>query len=255
MAYDIDISSGNARLDHYLEHGYEDVRGMSSRFAAAIAGHLIRFQSAHGISGDIAEIGAFKGRFFIAMAMGLQPGEKGLAIDVFNWPNERCLDDFLANCARHGVSGEQMIVWKTDTRGMSAAELSARIGGQKVRFFHIDGDHSDECLSKDLDLATAVLHEKGLMCLDDILHPGYPTLVLTVMKYLDAHPEMVVHAIIDREDIVAAPKFLIGRRETVDLYATELMRAYPQFIFVMGADFVSYGALVLTPKPRLAEVD
>jgi hypothetical protein len=161
----------------------------------------------------------------------------------------------LANCARHGVNRDSMIVWKTDTRGMTAEMLSAKLGGQKVRFFHIDGDHSDECLSKDLELATAVLHEKGLLCLDDILHPGYPTLVLTVMRYLERHPEMVVHAIIDREDIVAAPKFLIGRRETVDLYVTELMRAYPQFIFVMGADFVSYGALVLTPKPRLAEVD
>lgn len=255
MAHDIAISSGNAALDSYLEHDYEVVRGMSSRFAAAISGHLIRFQSAQGITGDLAEIGAFKGRFFIAMMKGIQPGEKGLAIDVFDWPNERCLDDFLANCARHGVNRDSMIVWKTDTRGMTAEMLSAKLGGQKVRFFHIDGDHSDECLSKDLELATAVLHEKGLLCLDDILHPGYPTLVLTVMRYLERHPEMVVHAIIDREDIVAAPKFLIGRRETVDLYVTELMRAYPQFIFVMGADFVSYGALVLTPKPRLAEVD
>jgi len=251
----IAISSGNAALDAYLDRDYEAVRGMSSRFAAAISGHLIGFQSRVGIHGDVAEIGAFKGRFFIAMMKGVQPDEKGLAIDVFNWPNERCLDDFLANCEAHGIARDAMVVWKTDTRTMTPEALSARIGGRKVRFFHIDGDHSDECLSKDLELATAVLHEKGLLCLDDMLHPGYPTLVATVLRYLEAHPEMVVLAIIDREDIVAAPKFLIGRRETVDLYCNELNRAFPQFMFVMGADFVSYGALVLTPFPRLAEVD
>ena len=66
----IDIASGHAAIDRYLADGYLRVRGMSSRFTAAICGHLIRRQTARGIGGDIAEIGAFEGRFFIAMALG-----------------------------------------------------------------------------------------------------------------------------------------------------------------------------------------
>jgi hypothetical protein len=251
----IAITSGIERLDRYLDHGYEAVLGMSSRFAAAITGFLLKHQSANGIAGDIAEIGTFKGRFFIAMMMGLKPGERGLGIDTFDWPSQTCWDEFLANCDAHGIDRANYTAWKTDTRGMSAQDLAAKLGGRKVRFFHIDGDHSDLCLSKDLELAYAVLHEKGILCLDDILHPGYPTLVATVMRFLEKHRELRVFLIIDREDIVAAPKFCICRAEAVPLYEAALMAAYQPFHYILGADFIDYGAVVLTPFPRLAKVD
>lgn len=249
------VSSGSARLDAFLADGYESVKGMSSRFAAAITGHLLLRQTALGISGEIAEIGAFKGRFFIAMMMCAADGEKGLAIDVFSWPTDATYDEFLANCARHGIPETAMTVWKADTRDVSVADLAPKLGGRKVRFIHIDGDHSDICLSKDLELATAVLHENGLICLDDMLHPGYPTLVATVMRYLENHPEMRVLCIIDREDIVAAPKFVICRASAVHLYEDDLMTSFAPYHFVMGGDFVTHWCVVLTPQPRLAVVD
>ena len=79
-----DISSGHPAIDLYLAESYERVRGMSSRFAAAICGHLIRRQSELGIRGDLIEIGTFEGRFFIAMALGLAAGETALGIDRFD---------------------------------------------------------------------------------------------------------------------------------------------------------------------------
>jgi len=66
----IEIASGHPAIDRYLAESYEQVRGMSSRFAAAICGHLIRRQSELAIAGDLVEIGTFEGRFFIAMALG-----------------------------------------------------------------------------------------------------------------------------------------------------------------------------------------
>lgn len=251
----IPISSGLPRLDAYLDSGYHRVLGMSSRFSAAIAGRLLKIQTELGVGGDIAEIGTFKGRYFIAMMLALVNGERGLGIDTFDWPTPACWDEFLANCEAHGIERARFDAWKADTRTLPVEALKARLGGRKVRFFHVDGDHSDLCLSRDLELATAVLHPQGVICLDDMLHPGYPTLVATVLRYLERRREMRVFCIIDREDIVAAPKFLIGRRDAVDPYEQRLMAAYPQFHFVMGADFVDYGALVLTPWPRLAKVD
>src|SRR6476646_7958735 len=84
----IDIASGHAKLDAFLADGYLRIRGMSSRFAAAICGHAMGRQSELGITGDILEIGTFEGRFFIAMALLLEPGEHALGIDVFNWPDQ-----------------------------------------------------------------------------------------------------------------------------------------------------------------------
>lgn len=250
----LDISSGHPAIDHYLAEGYEQVRGMSSRFAAAICGHLIHRQSAIGIAGDVVEIGTFEGRFFIAMALGLAADEHALGIDVFDWPDAGVLDRFLANCHTHRLARERFTAWKANSSSISVADIRRKLASRQSRFFHIDGNHSYQSLSKDLALAHAVLHPQGIVCVDDILHPGYPTLVTAVLDYLNQTPQMRVLCIIDREDIVAASKFLICPAAAVALYEKELMTAFARFQFVLGADMVDYSARVLTPNPRLADI-
>src|SRR3989304_9003048 len=118
----IDIASGPAAIDRYLAESYERLRGMSSRFAAAICGHLIRRQTELGIGGELVEIGTFEGRFFIAMALGLAPGEKAIGIDRFDWPNAGVEGRFLANCAAHGIASERFVSWKADSREIARSE-------------------------------------------------------------------------------------------------------------------------------------
>src|SRR3954468_14456213 len=118
------FSSGNPAVDRYIAEGYETVRGMSSRFAATICGHLIRRQTELGITGHIAEIGTFEGRFFIAMALGLAEGERALGIDTFNWPNDGLLDLFHSHCARLGLARERYAAIKAHSR----ERLSKRSG-------------------------------------------------------------------------------------------------------------------------------
>ena len=123
--------SGILAVDRYLEDGYTSVVGMSSRLAAAITCGLLRIQTEFGIAGPVAEIGTFEGRFFIAMAHALAPGEKALGIDLFDWPNPQVLDRFHANCARHGVPEAKLITWKADSRSMKADTRSARMSHVK----------------------------------------------------------------------------------------------------------------------------
>jgi hypothetical protein len=251
----IDIASGHPAIDRYLGDSYERVRGMSSRFAAAICGHLIARQSALGIGGDMVEIGTFEGRFFIAMALGLAPDEKAVGIDRFDWPDAGIEGRFLANCATHGIAPDRYVCWKADSREIAPADLREKLGAHLVRFAHIDSHHSRECLTNDLELIRAVLHQDGIICLDDMLHPGYPMVVTAVFDWLARHPGMRLFCVIDREDIVAAPKFLICREASRALYEPDLLNAFSRFHFTMNADMESYFALVLTPQPRLAEVE
>jgi len=251
----IDISSGDARLDAYLADGYVRVRGMSSRFAAAICGHLLRQQSARGIAGDLVEIGTFEGRFFVAMALLLGPREHALGIDVFTWPSPAVYDHLKENCAAAGLAEASYTAWKVDTRTIGAADLRARLPAGRARFIHIDGEHAPECLHNDLELAHAVLHPGGVVALDDMLHPGYPTLITTVLDYLERHPEMRVFCIVDRESITAAAKFLLCRAEWVEPYQRGLMKAFPQFHYLLGADIMGQLSLVLTPDPTLPKVE
>jgi len=250
----IDIASGHAAIDRYLANGYAKVRGMSSRFAAAICGHLIRRQSEFGVSGDMVEIGTFEGRFFIAMALGLIRNEHALGIDRFDWPDDRVRTRLLDNCTAMGLAPDRVEAWQQDSRSLAPAELRRRLNGHGARFIHIDGDHTHESLAHDLELAHAVLNARGVIALDDMLHPGYPTLIATVIEYLARHLEMRVMCIIDREDISAAAKFLICRTDVADVYEHDLMRSFARFHFEPGARMMGHVALVLTPEPRLAEI-
>ena len=246
--------SGNPAVDRYITQGYETVRGMSSRFAATISGHVIRRQSELGITGHIAEIGTFEGRFFSAMALGLGPGEHALGIDTFSWPNDGLLDLFHSHCARHGLPRERYTAHKGNVRDLAPDDIRKTLGGP-VRFWHVDGDHSREHLTADLDLAAATLHPKGIICLDDMLHPGYPLLVVAVHEWMERHPDWRVLCVIDREDIVAAAKFMICHKDVVPLFEQDLMDSFKAQHFVLGSEWGRSFCVVLTPKPRLATVD
>jgi predicted O-methyltransferase YrrM len=251
----IDISSGNTRLDAFLANDYMRIRGMSSRFAAAICGRLLAWQSGRGINADLLEIGTFEGRFFVTIAMLLQKGEHAVGIDVFTWPSPAVYDHLLANCAAAGLDRSSYTIWKVDTRLITPADLRAKLPSGSARFIHVDGEHTQACLTQDLELAHATLHPSGVMVLDDMLHPGYPTLITTVLAYLERHPEMRVMCIVDRETITAAAKFVICREECVEFYQRDLMVSFKAFHYALGAEIMGHLALVLTPDPTLPAVE
>jgi len=247
-------SSGQAAVEAYLADGYDRVIGMSSRFAAAICARLLRLQGEEGVTGPIAEIGAFEGRFFIALAHALEPGEIALAIDIFEWPDAGVEQRFEANCERYGIAPQRRRTIKIDAGTMAPADLIGHADGARLRLIHIDGEHSRQALAKDLALATACLGEGGLIVLDDMLHPGYPTLMVAVQAYLEANPEIVPLCIIDRETIVGATKFVLCQRDWFERYQTRLLDIFKDWIWPLGADFEPHWCLVLSQDTRLAEI-
>jgi Methyltransferase domain len=249
------VHSGIPAVDAYLDDGYDKVIGMSSRFSAAICCGLLRIQSELGVKGPVAEVGAFEGRFFIALAKSLHDGERALGVDVFEWPNAQVIDRFEANCVRHGVPADKRITWKADSNKMSPQELLAKLDGEKARLIHVDGEHTQAALTKDLELATAVIGDGGVIVLDDMLHPGYPTLMVAVQAYLARHPEMTVLCIIDRESIFAATKFILCQRTWFKRYEADLLDAYRDNVWPMGANFEPHWCLVLALDTRLAPLE
>ena len=251
----LDISSGDPTFDRFLRQSYYRVPGMSSRFAAAICGQLIQRQTDLAIDGDIVEIGTLEGRFFIAMALGLSAGQKAVAIDRFQWPDSGIEQRFIANCAAHGITSSELISWKADSRQITSDALRDKLSKRAIRFAHIDGDHTSECVTGDLELIQPLMHENGIICLDDMLHPAYPTLITPVLDYLDRHPEMQLFCIIDREDITGAPKFLLCRGHARALYEDSLRSSFSKFCYHLPARLKTHSAFVLTPRPGKRFVD
>lgn len=260
MTDQLTARSGIDAVDDYLLHGYRSVPGMSSQFAAAITCGLMRIQTAMGVTGDVAEIGTFQGRFFIALAKALAPGERALGIDRFDWPTPAVLNRFEHNCDQHGIAPEQRITWKADSGNMSPSDVTTRLDGGSVRLFHIDGEHTRTALTRDLELATAVMCPGGLIVLDDMLHPGYPTLMVAVLDYLQRHPEMTVLGVIDRESITAAAKFVLCEQDWFKRYEAVLLEDYKANIWPMGAtfegaNFEPHWCLVLSLDTELPDLD
>jgi hypothetical protein len=243
-----DLKTGNKAIDNYLDEGFYAVNGMSSRFATTISAFLLLHQSTLGIKGDFIEIGAFQGRYLIAQALALQPNEKALGIDSFNWPNDQCETIFMNNCIKYGAKA---IALKANSADLTPQSL----GNYKPRFIHIDGDHSPVPLKHDLSLAVSMLHKDGLICLDDMLHPCYPFLAGVIESFLRDNPDFRLMAILDREDIVAAAKFLLCRVDAVPLYENILMSRFKKRHFILGGDALGHHCVVLTPFPRLARVE
>lgn len=246
--------SGIAGVDRYLETDYLSVVGMSSRFAAAICAGLLRIQTEAGVSGPVVEVGSFEGRFFIALAKALAPGEIALGIDIFDWPDVGVESRFAANCDRFAIPAAQRLIWKADSRTMQPADMLAKLDGKRTRFIHVDGEHSRKVLAGDLELATAVLDPAGIIVLDDMLHPGYPTLIVAVLQWLERNPDWCPLAILDRETIVAATKFVLCRRDMFKRYEARMLEIFKPNIWPLGADFEPHWCLVLGLDTRLAAI-
>jgi len=247
------ISSGIETADLYIADGYGKVKGMSSRIAASVCCGLMRIQSNFGIAGHVVEIGAFEGRFLIALAQCLEAGETALGIDRFDWPDPQIKARFEENCRKYGVA-DKCIPWVVDSQALRPHDLVDRLGGSPVRFVHIDGDHSRPAFEWDLKLATAVLDPAGLIALDDMLHPGYPTLMASLHSYLTHNQDLVVLCIIDRESIFAATKFVLCRSGWFKRYENELLCEFQDLIWPLGATFDSHRCLVLSRDTRLAVI-
>jgi hypothetical protein len=247
-------TAGIAAVDRYLRDGYDQVVGMSSQFAAAVVTRIMALQNDMGIGGPIAEIGTFEGRFFIAMAHALKPGEVALGMDLFDWPNPQIIDRFEANCAKHGVPQDRRITWKVDSRETTAETLLQKLGGKRPRVFHVDGEHSRHALKRDLALAANVISPDGIIVLDDMLHPGYPTLMVTVFEFLEANQDFCVLAVIDRESITGATKFVLCRKAMFKAYEDKMLVAFKENIWPLGADFEPHWCLVLSRDTRLANI-
>jgi hypothetical protein len=245
------LQTGIPATDRFLADGYTDVPGFSSRFAASICGHLLRRQSEQGVTGSIAEIGTYEGRFFVAMGLALQPGEHAYGFDLFDWPGSDTLVKLLGHAKTHGLARDMFTPVSLHTGKLTPADFARATGGQLLRFIHIDGDHTPEALTQDLALAHANLHPQGIICIDDMLHPAFPFLVVTVHAYLTRHPEMRLLCVLDREDIFGASKFLLCKADAVCLYDTDLMQSFKAQHLTIGGDAMGYLCVVLSPDPRV----
>lgn len=189
-------------VDYFAFEGHKQISGWLSSHTLAFLYYLNQFHYEQGIEGDIAEIGVFQGRFFIALCLMMNTGEKAVAIDVFDEQHLN-LDksgvgdyEIFSKNIKRVLGGSQFIcIIKSDSLKVKSQQLLDFTVGRGVRLFSIDGCHTVEHTENDLLLAEQSLASGGVIILDDFENPDWPGVKQGVERFLGRVSTMVPFAV------------------------------------------------------------
>jgi len=186
----IDLADLSDRFVAYvLREGHREVEGWIEPGALAMTTLLDRLQVAAGVRGGLAEIGVHHGRYFIALRLLARPGERSLALDIFedqhlnvDRSGEGSRERLTANLTRHSGSLDGVEILKADSLTVRPEHVLQRLGGP-VRIFSVDGSHTAIHTESDIRLAAAVLAPGGVVIVDDIFNPEWPGVLAGVEAF------------------------------------------------------------------------
>jgi hypothetical protein len=173
------ISRGE-RLDRYAARGFWTVDGWLVPGAIRLTTALDRAQRVAGVRGHVCEIGVHHGAYFILLYLMRRPGERGIAVDVFerqelnvDGSGNGDLQAFRENVESHAGDTRDLVVIPEDSRTISSGDVLARAGGG-IRLFSIDGGHTAELTEHDLRTASGTIVPGGVVVVDDYFNSGFP---------------------------------------------------------------------------------
>ena len=168
-------------LIRYALEGHAAVEGWLGIGASGLTIAISERQRHQGIKAAVGEIGVHHGRYFILLALLRQPGERAVAIDVFedqhlnvDYSGSGNREIFLSNLAKHAVDMSDLIVHKADSLSMQSSDLAGLSGDRGYRLFSVDGGHQVANVTHDLSIVGEVLSPGGIVVLDDFFNPDWP---------------------------------------------------------------------------------
>ena len=156
----------------------ERLREVPGWFAALdqlLFGWHLEWQSSLGVSGDLVELGVYKGKSAILIGAHLQPGETFIVCDLFGRPasaadigagasqfyqDRLCRQDFEANYLGFLETLPQIVEGPSST-------ILQHVQPGTARFVHIDAAHRYSNVRQDISSARTMLCPGGIVVLDD----------------------------------------------------------------------------------------
>ena len=186
------------KLKSYLKKGNQQVQGWLEPMAMHGIVALSALQLEHNIKGATGEIGVHHGRLFILLHLLSQSSECSVAWDLFenqaeNQDNSGLgdLDKFVANLQSHRCDIDRIRIETVNSIKLSI-DLILSHSQQTFRLFSVDGGHTAEITFHDLQLASGVLCQGGLVILDDFFNEAWPGVSEGCMRFMLAHPGALV---------------------------------------------------------------
>ena len=205
---------------------------------------ILEHQEKAAIRGSIAEIGTFRGKTFIGLAAATNDGERIVGVDIF--PED--VQQSLINSASEFLSEEQkkrILLAKRDSSTLEFWEWS-RLIGEKARFVHVDGNHTNSAVRYDIMLSASHLSKGGVVLIDDFLHDWYPDVTEGIIEALKILQNLVPVAVIPRTGrlLNGGTKLLCVERSSVEEYRnviiSEFSEVRPRRIMLAGSDVTAF---------------
>jgi hypothetical protein len=177
-------------FNRYRAIGQRFVTGFLEPEILLVLDVLDSAQRAKRVSGAVAEIGVHHGKLFIGLRLLQRPGEKSVAIDIFG-DQELNVDgsghgdyEKFANNVKLWSSMDDVSVHQGDSTKLDPSTLRELAGGD-IRFFSVDGGHTDDIVHSDMKLAEATLADGGIVIADDVFNEYWPGVATGTLRYLN----------------------------------------------------------------------
>ncbi len=218
-------------LQSYL-NAFHRMRGWFSYDAALLFMAYNQLNAAHGIAGDVLEIGVYQGLSAIAVAHLRASGRRMTAIDQF---------EIHETDEAYGSGAEYRQLFETNMRAfhepldfldvVSAASGTLRAADypKTFSFCHVDGGHSPQETFADLDFASQILVPGGLLALDDYFNPQHCGVCEGAIDFMHQRAGLL------RPLAIAYNKVLFQKQPSASGLNAEFLKAFPRMPRVPSA--------------------
>ncbi len=211
-------------FERYRNVGYRFVTGFLEPGNLPVLEVLDVAQRARQVTGAVAEIGVHHGRLFIGLHLLQRGSGTSVAIDLFE-DQELNIDKSgrgdsakFASNVELWSSMDGVVLHQGDSTKLTPEVLLEKAGGP-IRFFSVDGGHTEEIVYSDMRLAERTLTEGGIVIADDVFNQQWPGVAVGTLKYLAGDGALQPFAI-------GFNKVLFTQPEFSEYYRGELRRAF-----------------------------
>lgn len=231
--------------DYFKSDGpIKEVQGFITPRSIRAIHSIIDFQNRHSISGSLSEIGTYRGKTFVGLALSSRDGERVVGLDIFPGDVQQSLVNHLNKFLEQSQKSRVVLV-KKDSSTVSFLEW-AQYNGSKTRFVHVDGNHTKAAVQHDILLASSYLSEGGVVLIDDFLHDFYPDVTEGILETLNVLHNIVPVAVIPRSGrlLDGGTKLLCVEKSYAEPYTSLIISEFseikPRQVSFAGSKLISF---------------
>jgi predicted O-methyltransferase YrrM len=157
---------------------FGDIPGFFLEESAIIWDFFFSIQERLSVSGDLVEIGVYKGRSAVLSTLYARANERAFFVDL------NSMTDAELSVSR--IRADHNVFLQRRSADL-LSEPMLRDHPRSFRWCHIDGDHTGYSTFQDLLTAAYLLNEGGVICVDDFFNFRYPQLTAAVYRFLHTY--------------------------------------------------------------------